>query len=127
MTNKKWIAFSTLMFILGFGIAFTIASITWLNFVDRFTEFPYNQGLYAGMATGFYELKNQGFDLNNSDLNVELLSLEYYAIMSSLHKEHGSDSISCWLIDIGEQHSDRQGYNCELYDQEKQRARELLK
>ena len=98
------------------------------NFVDRFMEIPYNQGLYTGMATTFYELKNQGFDLNSSDLNTESLSPEYYAIMGSLIKEHGSDSVSCWLIDTGAMYSaDKSEYDCSIYEQELKRAKELLK
>ncbi len=98
------------------------------NFVEGFMEMPFNQGLYIGMATTFYELKNQGFDLNSSDLNTESLSPEYYAIMSSLTIEHGSDSVSCWLIDTGTMYSTgREGYDCSIYEQELKRAKKMLK
>jgi len=97
------------------------------NFVERFVEIPYNQGLYTGMTAAFYELKNQGFDLNTSDLNAELLSPEFYAVTGTEMKKHGVDSISCWLIDTEAMYGDRTNYDCSVYDDELKKAKKMLK
>ena len=123
MTKKKCIAIASLMLILGICIGLGIAGMTWLKFVDEFAKFPYNQGLFTGAVIFEEELYNQC-----PDFNVNKINPEYYAVISAVRKEHGSDSINCWLIDIGEQWSSNKGdYGCEIYNEELRKARELLK
>ena len=120
--NKKWIAFSSLMFILGFALAFGIAGFTWLKFVDNFSRFPFNQGLWTGAAIFEQEIYSQC-----PDFNVEKVTPEYYALVATLYEEHGSDSINCWLSDTVGGNPKREGLDCNTYDTYLEKARNLLK
>lgn len=118
---KKWVAFSALMFVFGFSLAFGIAGLTWLKFVYAFTELPYNQGLFTGAVLFEEEIYKQC-----PDFNTQKISPEYYAVIISNMEENGSDSINCWLSDTVGGEPKRQDLNCDKYDEWKNKAKELI-
>lgn len=120
--DKKWIAFSSLMFIFGFILAFSIASITWLKFTYYFTELPYNQGLMTGAGIFEQEVLRQC-----PDFNAQKISPEYYAVIIANIEENGSDSINCWLTDTVGGSPSRNDLDCNKYDYWVKKAKELLR
>lgn len=108
----------------GMGFASLVYQNSTQNFVENFMGIPFNQGLTTGMAITLTELERSN---QCSDLNIEDFSPEFIATFRTEHLKHGEDSLSCWLIDTGEMWAeDKSQYDCEIYNQELEKARKLL-